>query len=120
LDRGRRAAEHENALKAFDKESAPNGAIFCQSQMGRLNSGSRGVHQHWSVQRIQDIFVKTVRSAGGDGGPAIVVAAAKMERALEERLEAAGAVVDKALGPDLMAQAADAALEWRRAAGQAH
>ena len=68
-----------------------------------------------------DIFVKTIRSAGGEAGPAIVVAAARMDRPLEQRLEEAGAdaVVDKALGPDLVAQAADAALEWRRATNQA-
>jgi CheY-like chemotaxis protein len=67
--------------------------------------------------RGSDIFVRTVRSAAGEGGPAIVVAAPRMEREQERNLEAAGAdaVVDQALGEDLVAQAADAALELRRA-----
>jgi CheY-like chemotaxis protein/Tfp pilus assembly protein PilZ len=67
--------------------------------------------------RGSDIFVRTVRSAAGEGGPAIVVAAEKMDREKEKQLEAAGAdaVVDQALGPDLVAQAADAGLELRRA-----
>jgi CheY-like chemotaxis protein len=40
----------------------------------------------------------------------------KLEKGLEQRLEAAGAdaVLDKSLGPDLLAQAADAALERKR------
>jgi two-component system response regulator AtoC len=63
-----------------------------------------------------EIFVRTLRQAGGEGGPAIVVASPKMSAELERSFEAAGAdaVLDKALGPELMAQAADAVLERRR------
>jgi CheY-like chemotaxis protein len=67
--------------------------------------------------RSGQVFVRTIRTAGGDAGPAIVVVAGKMELELERKFEAAGADagLDKALGPELVAQAADAALERRRA-----
>jgi len=47
-----------------------------------------------------------------------VVVSGRLEEGLERRLEAAGAdaVLDKALGPELVAQAADAALERKRLA----
>jgi CheY-like chemotaxis protein len=63
-----------------------------------------------------EYFVRRLRTAGGEGGPTIVVAAARMSLELERTFEEAGAdaVLDKALGAELMAQAADAALERRR------
>jgi CheY-like chemotaxis protein len=62
-------------------------------------------------------FVRTIRSAGGETDLAIVVVTGKMDLGLEMKLESAGAdaVLDKALGPELIAQAADAALERKRA-----
>jgi CheY-like chemotaxis protein len=62
-------------------------------------------------------FVRTIRNAGGETELAIVVVTGKMDFELERQLEAAGAdaVLDKALGPELVAQAADAALERKRA-----
>ena len=62
-------------------------------------------------------FVRTIRKAGGEADLAIVVVTGKMDLGLERKLEAAGAdaVLDKALGPVLIAQAADAALERKRA-----
>jgi CheY-like chemotaxis protein len=61
-------------------------------------------------------FVKMIRSAGGESDLAIVVVTSRMEDGLERRLEQAGAdaVLDKALGPELVAQAADAVLERKR------
>jgi len=61
-------------------------------------------------------FVKMIRRAGGEADLAIVVVTGKMEPGLEPRLEGAGAdaVLDKALGPELVAQAADAVLERKR------
>jgi CheY-like chemotaxis protein/Tfp pilus assembly protein PilZ len=61
-------------------------------------------------------FLKLIRSAGGESELAIVVVTGHMEPGLEKRLEGAGAdaVLDKALGPELIAQAADAVLERKR------
>jgi CheY-like chemotaxis protein len=61
-------------------------------------------------------FVQMIRRAGGEADLAIVVVSGKMEPGLEPRLEQAGAdaVLDKALGPELVAQAADAVLERKR------
>jgi uncharacterized protein (TIGR02266 family) len=63
-----------------------------------------------------ETFVRTIRSAGGEADLAIVVITGRMQEGLERRLELAGAdaVLDKALGPDLVAQAADAVLERKR------
>jgi CheY-like chemotaxis protein/Tfp pilus assembly protein PilZ len=65
-----------------------------------------------------EVFVRTLRAAGADSGLTIVVAASKMSAELERRFEAAGAdaVLDTALGPELLAQAADAVLERKRLA----
>jgi CheY-like chemotaxis protein len=62
-------------------------------------------------------FVRTIRKVGGEVDLAIVVVTGKMDLGLERKLETAGAdaVLDKALGPELIAQAADAALERKRA-----
>jgi uncharacterized protein (TIGR02266 family) len=61
-------------------------------------------------------FVRTIRNAGGESDLAIVVVGGAMDQALEKRLELGGAdaVLDKALGPELLAQAADAVLERKR------
>jgi CheY-like chemotaxis protein len=61
-------------------------------------------------------FIRTIRTAGGETDLAIVVVTGKMDMATERLLEAAGAdaVLDKALGPELIAQASDAALERKR------
>jgi CheY-like chemotaxis protein/Tfp pilus assembly protein PilZ len=63
-----------------------------------------------------ETFVRTIRDAGGESELAIVVIAGTLDRDLEERLERAGAdaVLDKALGPEDLAAAADAALEQKR------
>jgi CheY-like chemotaxis protein len=69
--------------------------------------------------RSGQVFVRTIRTAGGEAGPAIVVVATRMDLELERKFEAAGAdaVLDKALGPELVAQAADAVLERKRGGG---
>jgi CheY-like chemotaxis protein len=61
-------------------------------------------------------FIRTIRTAGGEKDLAIVVVTGKMDMSTERQLEAAGAdaVLDKALGAELLAQASDAALERKR------
>ena len=63
-----------------------------------------------------ETFVRTIRGAGGESELAIVVIAGTLDAALEKRLESVGAdaVLDKALGPETLAAAAEATLERRR------
>jgi uncharacterized protein (TIGR02266 family) len=66
-------------------------------------------------------LVRMIRTAGGEADLAIVAVSARLEAGSETRLEQAGAdaVLDKALGPELIAQAADAVLERKRMVAQA-
>ncbi len=61
-------------------------------------------------------LVRLIRRAGGEAELTIVAITGRMEPDTEHKLEAAGAdaVLDKAMGPELVAAAADAALERRR------
>jgi uncharacterized protein (TIGR02266 family) len=61
-------------------------------------------------------FVRFIRKAGGESDLTIVAVTGRMEPDTEARLEAAGAdaVLDKSIGPELVAAAADAALERKR------
>jgi CheY-like chemotaxis protein len=63
-----------------------------------------------------EAFIRTIRKAGGELDLAIVAVTGRMEDGLEARLTDAGAdaVLDKALGAELIAQAADAVLERKR------
>jgi CheY-like chemotaxis protein len=63
-----------------------------------------------------EAFLRTIRMAGGESELAVVVITGRMEPGLERTLEKEGAdaVLDKALGPELVAQAADAVLERKR------
>jgi uncharacterized protein (TIGR02266 family) len=63
-----------------------------------------------------ETFLRTIRSAGGESDLAIVIVTGALQAGVENRLEREGAdaVLDKALGPDLIAQAADAVLERKR------
>ncbi len=63
-----------------------------------------------------ETLIRTIRTAGGESELAIVAMSARLEPGDEEKLEAAGAdaVLDKTLGAELTAQAADAALERKR------
>jgi CheY-like chemotaxis protein len=65
-----------------------------------------------------EALVRAIRGAGGESELAIVVIAGTLDPAMEKRMEAAGAdaVLDKALGPEDLAAAADAALEQKRLA----
>jgi uncharacterized protein (TIGR02266 family) len=65
-----------------------------------------------------ETFVRIIRGAGGESELAIVVMTGSLDPALEKRMESAGAdaVLDKALGPEDLAAAADAALERKRLA----
>jgi CheY-like chemotaxis protein len=65
-----------------------------------------------------EAFIRTIRQAGGESELAIVVVTGNPEQGMEKRLETTGAdtVLDKALGPELIAQAADAVLERKRLA----
>ena len=61
-------------------------------------------------------LIRTIRNAGGESDLAIVAVSGALEGGVEKRLERDGAdaVLDKALGAELIAQAADAVLERRR------
>lgn len=63
-----------------------------------------------------EAFVRTIRQAGGERELAIVVITSSPEEGMEKQLEAVGVdtVLDKALGPELIAQASDAVLERKR------
>jgi CheY-like chemotaxis protein len=63
-------------------------------------------------------LVRFIRRAGGEADLAIVAVTGRMEIGVDRQLEAAGAdaVLDKAIGPEMVAAAADAALERKRAA----
>ena len=65
-------------------------------------------------------LVQLIRKTGGEVELAIVGVTGSLEDGIDRRLEAAGAdaVLDKSLGPDLIAQAADAVLERKRLTGQ--
>jgi CheY-like chemotaxis protein len=68
-----------------------------------------------------ETFVRTIRQAGGEADLAIVVVTSRKVPGLERRLDVAGAdaVLDKALGAELVAQAADAVLERKRVGREA-
>ncbi len=63
-----------------------------------------------------EAFVRMIRESGGELDLAIVAVTGSMEEGIERKLEQAGAdaVLDKALGPELIAQAADAVVERKR------
>ena len=65
-----------------------------------------------------ETFIRTIRNAGGESELAIVAVTGDHESGAEKRLERDGAdaVLDKALGAELIAQAADAVLERKRMA----
>jgi CheY-like chemotaxis protein len=65
-----------------------------------------------------ETLIRTIRRAGGECDLAIVAMTGSLEADIEKRLESEGAdaVLDKALGPELIAQAADAVLERKRLA----
>ncbi|HEX7622220.1 MAG TPA: response regulator [Anaeromyxobacteraceae bacterium] len=65
-----------------------------------------------------ETFIRTIRRAGGECDLAIVAMTGSLDPEIEKRLEGEGAdaVLDKALGPELIAQAADAVLERKRLA----
>jgi CheY-like chemotaxis protein len=65
-------------------------------------------------------LVRFIRKNGGEVDLAIVCVSGRLGAGIEARLEQAGAdaVLDKALGPDLIAQAADAVLERKRLVAQ--
>jgi uncharacterized protein (TIGR02266 family) len=97
--------------------------------------GSAGLHRLMEELLALDLFVtdvvmpglggealiRTIRGAGGESDLAIVAVSGLLEPGVERALEAAGAdaVLDKALGAELVAQAADAVLERKRLVQQA-
>ncbi len=62
-------------------------------------------------------FIRTIRGAGGESDLAIVAMTGGVDSGLEKRLEREGAdaVLDKELGAEIIARAADAVLERKRA-----
>lgn len=67
-------------------------------------------------------FLSTVRGAGGEQDLTVVLVSATVDPFIEARLLGAGAdaVLDKALGPELIAAASDAALERRQLVRSSH
>jgi CheY-like chemotaxis protein len=63
-----------------------------------------------------EALIRTIRQAGGEAELAIVAISSFLEPGTERALERAGAdaVLDKSLGAELVAQAADAVLERKR------
>jgi len=63
-----------------------------------------------------EAFLRTVRGVGGEQDLTVVMMSGWLDPGIEARLhgEGADAVLDKALGPELIAQASDAALERKR------
>jgi uncharacterized protein (TIGR02266 family) len=92
--------------------------------------GQAGIHKLMEELLALDLFVtdvvmpglggealiRTIRQAGGEAELAIVAVSSFLEPGTERALERAGAdaVLDKALGAELVAQAADAVLERKR------
>ena len=63
-----------------------------------------------------EVFLRTVRGVGGEQDLAVVMVSGSLGPEIEARLhrEGADAVLDKALGPEMIAQASDAALARKR------
>jgi uncharacterized protein (TIGR02266 family) len=63
-----------------------------------------------------EALIRMIREAGGESELAIVAVTGRLAPSVERVLQAAGAdaVLDKALGPELIAEAVDAVLERRR------
>jgi CheY-like chemotaxis protein len=63
-----------------------------------------------------EALLNTIRKAGGETDLAVVMVTAGLAPRIEERLRGAGAdaVLDKALGPEAIARAGEAAVERRR------
>lgn len=63
-----------------------------------------------------EAFLRLIRGAGGEQDLAVVVMTGALDAILEARLESEGAdaVLDKAIGPESIARAADAAQERKR------
>jgi len=102
--------------RGFEVLTARDGAAGLQLVAEELLTLDLLVTDVRMPQMDGETFVRTIRGAGGESELAIVVIAATLDPALEKRLDKAGAdaVLDKALGPENLAAAADATLERRR------
>jgi CheY-like chemotaxis protein len=74
----------------------------------------------WMPHMDGEALLRTVRRAGGERDLAIVLVSGKIEVGMEAKLEREGAdaVLSKALGPQVIAQAATAVLERKRQAAR--
>ncbi|HVP68800.1 MAG TPA: response regulator [Anaeromyxobacteraceae bacterium] len=102
--------------RGFDVLTARDGTAGLQAVAEELLSLDLLVTDLRMPEMDGETFVRTIRGAGGESELAIVVIAGTLDAALERRLESAGAdaVLDKALGPEALAAAAEATLERRR------
>jgi uncharacterized protein (TIGR02266 family) len=114
----RRMISDALAARGFEVLTASDGAAGLQAVSEELLALDLLVTDVRMPGMDGETFVRTIRKAGGEAELAIVAVSGRLEEGLERRLEAAGAdaVLDKALGPELIAQAADAALERKRLA----
>jgi uncharacterized protein (TIGR02266 family) len=114
----RRMISDALAARGFEVLTASDGASGLQSLSEELLALDLLVTDVRMPGMDGETFVRTIRKAGGEAELAIVVVSGRLDEGLERRLEKAGAdaVLDKALGPELIAQAADAALERKRLA----
>jgi uncharacterized protein (TIGR02266 family) len=114
----RRMISDALAARGFEVLTAADGAAGLQTLSEELLALDLLVTDVRMPGMDGEAFVRTIRKAGGEAELAIVAVSGRLEEGLERRLEAAGAdaVLDKALGPELIAQAADAALEKKRMA----
>jgi CheY-like chemotaxis protein/Tfp pilus assembly protein PilZ len=109
------------SARGFEALSAPDARTGLRTVMEELLSLDLLVTDLRMPGMDGEAFVRTIRQAGGETELAIVAAVGSLDPEAERRLEAAGcdAVLDKVLGPELLAQAADAALERKRAGARA-
>jgi uncharacterized protein (TIGR02266 family) len=114
----RRMLQDALRQRGFDVLTAPDGSTGLTTLADEVLALDLLVTDVRMPNMDGEAFVRTIRHAGGESDLAIVVVTGLVEPGLEGRLEREGAdaVLDKALGPELIAQAADAVLERKRMA----
>ncbi|HUK65320.1 MAG TPA: response regulator [Anaeromyxobacteraceae bacterium] len=102
--------------RGFEVMTAPDGEAGLAMLMDELLALDLLVTDVRMPNMDGQAFLRTIRRSGGESELAIVVVTGLVEPGLEKRLEhdGADAVLDKELGPELIAQAADAVLERKR------
>jgi len=107
------------ALQAcgFEVLCAEDGLAGLEIVLEELLSLDLLVTDLWMPRMDGEGLLRTIRDAGGESDLAIVVVSGRLEPGLEKKLqrEGADAVLEKELGPVVMAQAAAAILDRKRA-----